>query len=206
MRRPVGLVVFALLVGGCSRATPKMGHTDGGAGTSGRDAIGTEAPAESSGRVPAMHRTTTACEPRVISPDTVCVPPDGGAVGGCTRNSDCTRGLNARCAVFLAGKVCTCLFDTCQADSDCRDAGPCACNPSLSIGYMCTAGNCYVDSDCGDGGFCSPSFDPCEPRIDGYFCHTPNDTCIDDADCPGGPCAYVMTDSVWACVRPPHCL
>src|SRR5207237_924742 len=50
---------------------------------------------------------------------------------------------------------------------------------------FCVAGNCRIDSDCGINGFCSASG---EPSIVGYFCHTPQDTCINDNDCSAHDC------------------
>jgi hypothetical protein len=34
----------------------------------------------------------------------------------------------------------------------------------------------------------------------GYFCHTPNDRCIDDSDCGGGLCTFDLTGQTWVCV------
>jgi hypothetical protein len=89
-------------------------------------------------------------------------------------------------------------------------------------------GNCQVDSDCGPGGFCSPSLvndvcacfnAPCPPDAGGacfangvqvpctcdscghgYFCHTKEDTCLDDSDCSSGAaCNYDTLNARWAC-------
>jgi hypothetical protein len=41
----------------------------------------------------------------------------------------------------------------------------------------------------------------------GYFCHTQEDTCTDDADCNGGGyCGYDPSKNLWSCflcVMPP---
>jgi hypothetical protein len=44
-----------------------------------------------------------------------------------------------------------------------------------------------VDSDCASG-YCSPSVGSLGTfyGIQGYYCHTPKDTCSNDSDCGGG--------------------
>jgi hypothetical protein len=108
---------------------------------------------------------------------------------------------------------------------DCRGAAT-----SAAANSCLTGGNCRVDSDCGPGGFCSPSqvdnfcFCP-SPALcaadaglscfaDGvatscacgdscghsYYCHTHDDTCVDDADCTGdGTCNYDTVNLRWSC-------
>jgi hypothetical protein len=71
------------------------------------------------------------------------------------------------------------------------------------LGNTCVQGNCRVDSDCGPG-YCSPSVDSngCTGLV-GYYCHTPSDECIDDADCSmkNGPmgCMYSTAQGRWTC-------
>ena len=89
-------------------------------------------------------------------------------------------------------------------------------------------GNCRVDGDCGPGGFCSPSLvndlcacvdTPCPPDAGavcsvngvevpcmcnscghGYYCHTRQDACLDDSDCPSGAsCNYDTFTARWRC-------
>lgn len=90
-----------------------------------------------------------------------------------------------------------------------------------------TESNCAVDADCGPDGYCSPSVvnDFCNcpttalcpdsaacyadgtkvPCVcgdscgHGYYCHTPNDTCLDDSDCAQGTCNYDRLDQLWRC-------
>lgn len=71
-----------------------------------------------------------------------------------------------------------------------------------------TGGNCRSDADCGPSttGYCSPSRDlgACGRGIGaaawvGWFCHTPRDTCTDDADCYPNGCVYVEASGRWAC-------
>jgi hypothetical protein len=69
---------------------------------------------------------------------------------------------------------------------------------------ICKAGNCRVDASCGAGGYCSPSLGSCGNYggVVGYYCHTPKDKCVDDADCAaqgGGDCRYDQASGAWAC-------
>lgn len=164
------------------------------------------AAADGSRRAPAMHRATAAaCAP--LGPDASCSA-DGGAKGECATNSDCTGAVNPRCAVYPPRGICVCQADDCQSDIDCpafgdHGAGVCTCH-SASLN-TCVDGACHADADCGPHGYCSPTFDPCSKELTGYFCHTPDDTCTDDADCPGTPCIFLPMESQWRCVRPPPC-
>jgi hypothetical protein len=91
-------------------------------------------------------------------------------------------------------------------DTDCATGQACACHGSpytFGAGNTCLAGNCRVDSDCGPGNYCSPSYDvsSCGSLL-GYFCHTPNDQCVDDSDCGdfvAGVCAYSAASGSWQC-------
>jgi hypothetical protein len=103
--------------------------------------------------------------------------------------------------------------DQCITDSDCTDGGICSCKGAsrgwggASNGNVCIPGNCRVDSDCGPGGACSPTVDPgCGSfyGVEGYYCHTCADQCLNDADCtsdsgPNGYCAYDPSVGYWAC-------
>jgi hypothetical protein len=92
-------------------------------------------------------------------------------------------------------------------DTDCPTGQACACAGSPYTNNQdnyCIAGNCRVDTDCGPGGYCSPSDNTMScGSLGGYYCHTPNDLCIDDSDCSssGGfqVCAYSTTSSRWEC-------
>lgn len=101
--------------------------------------------------------------------------------------------------------------DNCMQDSDCASGGVCSCagntfapqlHPSANT---CVASNCRVDSDCGPGGYCSPTVSAgCGSfyGVQGYDCHTPADSCINDADCTpasGGYCAFAPEVGHWAC-------
>ncbi len=153
--------------------------------------------------VPAQHRAAAAaCDH--VRPDTE--PDPGPSYGGpmdCTQNSDCTDGDNGRC-VGNGHDGWHCTYDECFADSDCPTSSVCACEGGFrSDANVCLAGNCRTDADCGDSGYCSPSFGSCGSYsgVVGYFCHTCDDECVDDADCGGGG-AYCMFDqsvSHWIC-------
>jgi hypothetical protein len=130
-------------------------------------------------------------------------PPLGGE---CTRDADCVDGARGRCSKPRDITICT--YDECSDDSQCSEGGPCDCNVSFgSLGNnTCRSGNCQVDNDCGDGGYCSPSLGTCGDYSDvaGYWCHTPSDDCIDDADCAlpdedNGFCMYSSEASHWVC-------
>ncbi|HEY2902752.1 MAG TPA: hypothetical protein VGL59_19380, partial [Polyangia bacterium] len=64
-----------------------------------------------------------------------------------------------------------------------------------------------VDADCGGNGYCSPTVDfGCGQFIGvvGYYCHTGEDTCTNDADCTnsgGGDCRYNPAVGNWSCVK-----
>jgi hypothetical protein len=132
----------------------------------------------------------------------------GGLPGLCTSDASCTMGTNGRCyAVGNAG--CQCSYDQCFADSDCTSGQTCNCRADGSTApNSCVASNCRSDADCGPGGYCSPTLDPtCGARIGivGYYCHTANDGCTNDSDCPADAavgatwCAYHSEVGSWQC-------
>jgi hypothetical protein len=138
----------------------------------------------------------------------------------CVTNADCTGGQNGRCLCAPAfgspdsGNADTlyndtfCSYDQCFADTDCHPRVPCDCRddgvPGSPNVCMSTS-NCAVDPDCPSTGFCSPTGA-------GYFCHTPNDTCIDEVDCPPAAatlitqsaCLFEADSGVWECVQVPE--
>jgi hypothetical protein len=147
---------------------------------------------------------------------------EGGEAGvipdWCSNDSDCAAGTDGRCTLFPGPSVaepwphtCVCTVDTCASDTDCPSAQACACRGVLSpgSGNECVTSNCRVDSDCGQGGYCSLSgycsalfSQGPNPKdfVNGYYCHTAGDLCIDDSDCTGqGSCLYSMSDSRWEC-------
>ncbi len=157
------------------------------------------------GGVPAKHRPTEIACPEQRGPGTTNSNPQSW--DECTQDSDCTAGTNGRC---LQSKLSFCSYDTCFSDSDCSDNRLCECRPSAddSAPNSCIAGNCHIDADCGADGFCSPSVvdesSTCgydSSTGDGYFCHTPQDSCVDDSDCGSTSiCAYNLPSSHWTCI------
>ena len=189
----------------------------GGVGIGGATA-GTTGTAGTSGRVPVKHRpAAVACS--MDRPASACVwasMPDAGVILTCTRDADCTDGTNGRCDPLTRTNGCSCSYDQCFTDTDCTTGGPCECRPVTVAGQgvaaptatpinLCKAGNCRVDKDCGGGaGYCSPSLGECGryAGVVGYYCHTPQDKCTDDADCAaqgGGDCRLNSVSGAWEC-------
>ncbi len=132
----------------------------------------------------------------------------------CTGDADCTAGKNGRC--YLNSDPCqtVCSYDECVTDSDCA-AGPCACRGSGTdvVANACLPGStCRTDADCGNCNYCSPSIVPnptyCASELLTYACHTANDECTDQSDCPADePCGADTAKGPWKCgfcVQPPH--
>lgn len=158
--------------------------------------------ANDGGRVPVNHRPNDdQCS--VPPPPDNCAGGFGDAGGNimCLQDSDCTAGTNGRCRPV--GGPCACFYDTCLQDTDCPTGQTCACRGSPYIaqsGNGCVVGNCRVDTDCGAGSYCSPTGSSC--FLGGYYCHTPNDLCLDDSDCVSAGsrfCAYSTTNTRWEC-------
>lgn len=140
--------------------------------------------------------------------------PPGGTWGDpldhCKVDSDCADGANGRCVAPL-GKPAFCSYDECAADADCGAVTVCECR--LAPNYQantCVHGTCRVDADCGAEGYCSPSgvsiFSNCLEGVPvgsiGYFCHTAEDECADDADCgepPSAACLFDVPTMRWRC-------
>jgi hypothetical protein len=211
--------------GGSSAASPMQASTvvAADAGTEGA------APVAWDGRVPQEHRASSEQCPQMRAPGSPCT--DGGlpplpAAMACNQDSDCTMGLNGRCLNVpvtlpsgptvepITGFYCgtDCSYDECLSDVDCPVGVPCACRfPSIygSPNTCLIASRCAIDAQCGPPGFCSPSpVVGVADRAYFYFCHTPNDTCIDDSDCvspPAGPfepqglCEFDTASGSWSC-------
>lgn len=158
-------------------------------------------------RVPKSHRPVAVrCDS--VRPSIDPNVPDSGA-GNCNEHADCTAGVNGRCD-GNSHDGWNCTYDECTTDDDCgAGAGICSCEGAFRAdANRCLSTNgCRVDSDCGGGaGFCSPTLGGCGhfDKTVGYFCHTPQDECVDDADCggpgaPGSYCAYDKTVARWKC-------
>jgi hypothetical protein len=214
--------------GGLSHGSATLEQLDGDAGTKTVDADAAPNAVDAGvARAPAQHRAAaTVCQaPRPAGHPVyaVCVllnPCDPDA--GCS-DSECDAGVNGRCNCgplgFTPYSIDSCSYDECASDNDCCDGGAactqvCLCresalNPCPSAPTKCLQSGCRVDSDCGDGGYCSPS--PVDPGDQwsciwnesyAFYCHTPRDECIDDADCSGGRvCRYDNTSRHWLCAN-----
>jgi hypothetical protein len=165
------------------------------------------------GRAPLAHRDASVACPRERDHDASLPCPEGTPPPGsqCVTNADCTGGQNGRCLCAPSfdppdtGTVCS--YDQCFADTDCPPRVPCGCRDVNIYGNPNTcnsASNCAVDSDCPSTGFCSQSGGA------GYYCHTPNDACIDDVGCPPATfmnlsaCLFDGSRGVWRCFQVPQ--
>ena len=149
--------------------------------------------------IPLLHRPVATTCPTTRGPG---CEPSCGSVGNCGSDSDCDAGINGRCTGSAPLPFLSCTYDRCFSDSDCAPKTPCICRTSSSdsASNMCPAyGNCAVDSDCGPNGYCSPSISNTCLFVF-YFCHTPNDLCVNNQDCatPNG-CAYDFDAQRWQC-------
>lgn len=214
VRHSILLVLSAAVaVGASSCAGKSFAPAAPDAGEPDASASSEHAGSANAGRVPKEHRANHAQCPTERDP--VTPTSDGCPVNAlhCAQDSDCTEGENGRC--FDVG-LCPsdCDYDDCFQDSDCASQTPCFCRPSATDKNYCfTRSNCSVDADCGDGAYCSPSLIAssciCESSscIEGYFCHTTRDGCLDDGDCPTRQtCAFDGNEQRFSCqaclVRP----
>ncbi len=124
--------------------------------------------------------------------------------GECVTHADCTdeaggKWLNPN---YPGYDFPYCAHDECQTDADCDPGMVCYCTADAAARCL-SLGNCRTDADCGAGNYCSPSMSwDCSGYrpIDGFHCHTPGDTCIDDADCTGTDCCnFDLYESRWEC-------
>lgn len=162
---------------------------------------------------PLAHRPTTpaACTPQAINGP--CTAPNST----CMVASDCTAGLDGNCRMGLVGgsEACTCIYDDCLTDNDCATGTACSCDANRGGAgasgnpTSCVPSGCRLDADCGPGGFCSPSQrlgaqSRCGSPVTGFYCHTPDDECGNDSDCPGSAslapiCLYSLEVGHWVC-------
>jgi hypothetical protein len=179
------------------------------------------------GRAPLSHRDAAVACPRVPAADSGFFCPDSSSPlpgNPCVEDSDCTASPNGLCLCAQdlvppdsgngPGTLYNetyCSYDECFVDSDCGRRVPCDCRTFYGgTPNMCLpASNCAVDSDCPPPGFCSPSSVPDQAPYIGFFCHTPNDTCIDAVDCPlpnstnVRVCSFDATSGTWRCFEEP---
>jgi hypothetical protein len=154
--------------------------------------------------VPANHRPDDSQCATVPGPGDCSFQGQGGP-DVCSSDSQCTTGTNGRCIPDGPIAGCRCTYDTCSTDTDCPTGQLCACHGAAfsdGAGNTCTPGNCRVDADCGANGYCSPSTasESCG-GLQGYYCHTPNDACVNDSDCGSElqDCEWSSEDSRWEC-------
>jgi hypothetical protein len=184
--------------GGSAGSAGSAGTGSGGGGVAGA--------AGAAGRVPAAHRPTASSCPAMMLPfnsPTMCpfakAPGLEVPAGWCNSVSDCTAGQDPRCVGSLPFGNCSCTYDACFSDGDCPAGEICACSGVYS-GNACVGGTCEIDADCGAGGYCSPVVDGCSSQVLGYACHTAQDTCSDNTDCPfGASCAPDPSTKAWRC-------
>lgn len=149
------------------------------------------------------HRASAATCDMVRLPGS---PPDPSWMGECATDADCAAGNNGRCT-GNSHDGWRCTYDMCFADSDCDATRLCACEGGFrSDENVCLPSNCRSDAECATG-FCSPTLGSCGHYTSwvGYFCHTCDDLCVNDEDCPlmggtqPGYCAYSTANSRWQC-------
>lgn len=177
------------------------------------ETTGTQRPVQSDAEssnsvVPDQHRPVAEVCDDVRNPPEPYWEPSFDA-NECTVHADCVNGINGRCFTSRAMNICT--YDTCFSDSDCGET-VCLCGGDDV--NKCLIGNCQVDADCGPKGYCSPSLGSCGNYggISGYYCHTPEDECINDSECEsesgarGSPyCAFNLVAGKWMCSST-HCV
>jgi hypothetical protein len=151
-------------------------------------------------RVPLEHRETASSCAGVYSP---AEPTNVTGYSQCAKHADCTAGVNGKCVhgIGAAGNMHFCVYDKCATDADCGSGDVCYCESDAA--RCLRVGNCQTDADCG-GNYCSPSMGmDCGGyhNVDSYHCHTPADTCTDNADCTGTDyCNYDEYSGHWKCI------
>jgi hypothetical protein len=98
-----------------------------------------------------------------------------------------------------------CQGDQCLTDDDCGAAEACACSSEIGGGNishpnLCLPATCRANADCASG-VCSQTRGGHCNGLDGYRCHTAEDTCQSSDDCCGDTsmCSYQPTLGHWAC-------
>jgi hypothetical protein len=207
------LVVIGLVgAAGCT------GHvTDGTGGTGGGTGAGPSSSSSGSSGTTTGHPVTCPPpEPTNHRPAAAACPTTPSTTA-CTTDADCAgtpTGPTGKCLAENGGYFCN--YDACTSDGDCSNGGVsvCSCQGQTfgyahqSAGNTCISANCHTDADCGAGLFCSPTVDSgCGSfyGVTGFYCHTCQDTCVNDSDCPAttttpaGYCAFDPSVGHWAC-------
>lgn len=140
---------------------------------------------------------------------------DAGVLNGnCKTHADCVTRPNGECVNVSDTGVgrympvyYSCIYTLCATDADCTESELCDCRDG-ERGTCVGRGNCRVDADCGGGptSYCSRAYNyDCGGHHSpgSYYCHTPKDTCITDADCTGQDyCDYEVITGRWECKSP----
>ena len=95
-----------------------------------------------------------------------------------------------------AGSVCLC-------QSPVPAGGGCPGGVPLVTGNVCVPSNCTVDSDCTACGVCQAEYS-CG-QITGYYCQTPEDTCVPTSVGFDQGCAWSATEGYWGSTGPEEC-
>ena len=214
--------------------TVDPGVTAGDAGSTSDAGVTTGGPTSSAGDTTAGPVTTgdsdgggTTCEPS--TGDLVCsaipVTPGGDrgcggeelTIAGCDQLAGYELCPNLSVHRHTAGIPCDDValcdpFFSCHTDEDCGPDEACICDVAWGEDHRsarpfyrsssCVWAQCHTDADCAFGMRCGVDTQ-CDYVI-GLVCHTPEDGCEGDADCPEH-CAYSYTDRRWFCVGPTWC-
>lgn len=96
----------------------------------------------------------------------------------------------------------------CVSASECKANQACVCAFEFPLDEgggprveenTCVPSNCNADVDC--GGFrCDVSLTPCVSEVVGQFCHTGEDECAGESDCPSAWCVYSEAEGRFVCV------
>jgi hypothetical protein len=124
----------------------------------------------------------------------------------CASDSDCPASEPCACRASASDST----PNACATGSNCRvdtDCGPCGfCSPSLVNNYCQCMSPDFCEPDSGscsecDANGCTQVSCTCGGNCGhGYFCHTPQDTCVNDSDCPvGNTCNYYVPSGLWRC-------
>ncbi len=195
--------------GGKTTENSQIGSSGGLSGSAGSGANGGSV--VQGGATVVAPRTPTTHRSVALSCVGVNSPPEPSFIstampGTCKLHSDCTAGANGKCVsgVGMMGATYNCVYDQCATDADCGSGMVCYCT-ATSAARCLAIGNCRIDADCGGGNYsyCSPSMSwVCGGYrpIDGYHCHTPADSCLDDTECTGTDyCNFDVYEARWKC-------
>lgn len=169
----------------------------------------------------------TTCEPTTGEPVCSAIPVTPGGDRGCGGEELSIAGCDQLAGYELCpnkavhrhtadipcddADLCSPWF-TCRTDEDCGPEMACVCDVTLgddhrdptpfSRSRSCVWAECHTDADCAFGMRCG--VDTQCGHVIGLHCHTPEDGCEGDADCPE-LCAYSSREKRWFCVGGSFC-